>query len=279
MQFTKMHGTGNDFIVVDGRTAESDWPKLALAMNDRHFGIGGDGLLIVLPADKADLRMRMFNPDGSEAEMCGNGIRCLTKYAVERGIVQPRGGMITVDTLAGVLTCAFHAEGGLVTTVRVGMGKPRLDPREIPVLAEQAPPVRGFPVDVGGRRFELTCVSMGNPHAVWFTDDPVREFDLHLVGPRVEHHAAFPRRVNFEIVNVTGRGAVQARVWERGAGETLACGTGACAIAVAARLNDLTGDATSVTLPGGTLQIDWDGSNEVYLTGPAVEVFTGDWKL
>jgi diaminopimelate epimerase len=279
MRFTKMHGAGNDFVVIDGREYSADWEKLAVAMNDRHFGVGGDGIIVALPSEKADLRMRMFNPDGSEAEMCGNGIRCLTKYAVERGITRPHGNAIAVDTLAGVLTCAFTSDQGRVVSVRVGMGKPHLDPREIPVLAEQAPPVIGFPVDAEGRRFELTCVSMGNPHAVWFTEEPVATFALHQVGPRIEYHPAFPRRVNFEIVNVLHPGSIRARVWERGAGETLACGTGACAVAVAARLNGLIGDSTQVSLPGGTLQIDWDGSGEVFLTGPAAEVFEGEWKL
>jgi diaminopimelate epimerase len=279
MRFTKMQGTGNDFVVIDARGEERDWAKLAIAMNDRHFGIGGDGIILALPSSEADLRMRMFNPDGSEAEMCGNGIRCLTKFVVERGIIQPHADAIRVETLAGVLTCAFSSSTGVVESVRVGMGRPRLDARKIPVLAEQAPPVLGFPVDVDSDRFAVTCVSMGNPHAVWFTDRAVGDLPLHAVGPRVEHHPAFPKRVNFEIANVERPGMLRARVWERGAGETLACGTGACAIGVAARLNGLTGDVTHVTLPGGTLRIEWDGEGEVYLTGPAVEVFEGTWGL
>ncbi len=277
MQFVKMHGTGNDFVVIDGRGLDADWADLAHKMTDRHFGIGGDGILVALESDSAALRMRMFNPDGSEAEMCGNGIRCLAKYAVERHVAEPSNGAIQIETLAGVLTCELRYEGDHVSAVRVAMGRPHLDPREIPVLAEQGPPLLGFPVDVAGRIFPVTCVSMGNPHAVWFAEEPVEQFALREIGPSVEHHPAFPRRVNFEIVNVLQHGAVQARVWERGAGETLACGTGACAIGVAARLNGHTGDTTAVTLPGGTLTIEWDGSGEVYLTGPAVEVFAGAW--
>ncbi len=276
MRFTKMHGTGNDFVVVDGTRHETDWAALAVPINDRHFGVGGDGLIVALPSQRADLRMRMFNPDGSEAEMCGNGIRCLAKYAVERGLVPARDAL-RVETLAGDLTCELRRDGDTVTSVRVSMGEPRLDPREIPVLAEQAPPVLGFPLQVDGREFAVSCVSMGNPHAVWFTDEPIDAFPLHQVGPLVEHHPAFPRRVNFEVVNVLRPGAVRARVWERGAGLTLACGTGACAVHVAARLNGLTGDTTDVTLPGGTLQIEWNGAGEVYLTGPAVTVFEGEW--
>jgi diaminopimelate epimerase len=276
MRFTKMHGTGNDFVVIDGTRHDRDWAALTAPINDRHFGVGGDGLIVALPSQRADLRMRMFNPDGSEAEMCGNGIRCLAKYAVERGLVPARDSL-RIETLAGDLTCELRRDGGTVSSVRVSMGEPRLDPREIPVLAEQAPPVLGFPVRVDGREFAVSCVSMGNPHAVWFTDEPVDAFPLHEVGPLVERHPAFPRRVNFEIVNVLRPGAVRARVWERGAGLTLACGTGACAVHVAARLNGLTGDATEVALPGGTLRIEWNGDGEVYLTGPAVTVFEGEW--
>jgi diaminopimelate epimerase len=279
MRFSKMHGSGNDFIVIDARAVDADWVRLAVTMSDRHFGVGGDGILLALPSSNADLRMRMFNPDGSEAEMCGNGIRCLTKYVVERHVVAPRDGAITVETLAGVLNCEIRGEGGAVDAVRVGMGKPRFDPRDIPVFAEQAPPILGFPVEVGGKTMAVTCLSMGNPHAVHFTDEAVSTFPLHVLGPLVEHHAAFPHRVNFEVVNAVEYGTVRARVWERGAGETLACGTGACAIGVAARLNGYTGDSTDVLLPGGTLRIEWDGTGEVYLTGPAVEVFEGEWLL
>jgi diaminopimelate epimerase len=279
VKFVKMHGTGNDFIVIDGRDVDADWSALAVTMNDRHFGIGGDGIILALPSERGDMRMRMFNPDGSEAEMCGNGIRCLAKYAVERGLVTPSHDTIRVETLAGVLTCELHGEAGQVTDVRVGMGRPRFDAREIPVLAEQAPPIKGFPVQIDGDQFVVTCVSMGNPHAVWFGDQPVDEFPLRDIGPKVEHVQAFPNRVNFEIANVLRPGAVRARVWERGAGETLACGTGACAIGVAARLNGHTDDRTEVTLPGGTLLIEWDGSGEVYLTGPASQVFQGEWPL
>lgn len=276
MQFTKMHGTGNDFVLLDGTSREQDWATLAVPMNDRHFGIGGDGLIVALPSQHADLRMRMFNPDGSEAEMCGNGIRCLAKYAVERGLAPARAAL-RIETLAGDLTCELRRDGTAITAVRVSMGQPRLDPRAIPVLAEQGPPVLAFPLRAGGREFAVTCLSMGNPHAVWFTAEPIDEFHLQEIGPLVERDPAFPRRVNFEIVNVERRGVVRARVWERGAGLTLACGTGACAVHVAARLNGLTGDATDVALPGGSLRIEWNGAGEVYLTGPAATVFEGEW--
>jgi diaminopimelate epimerase len=277
MQFVKMHGTGNDFVMVDARDKTADWEALARAICDRHFGVGSDGLILALPAENADLRMRMFNPDGSEAEMCGNGIRCLAKFAVERGIVQPKEHMITVDTLAGLLTCEVSGADGKVERVRASMGTPKLAPAEIPVLAESSGPVLHLPVRVEDGEFDVTCVSMGNPHAVHFTEQPVGEIDLEHVGPRVEHHPAFPRRVNFEVANVLGRDRLRMRVWERGAGITLACGTGACATAVAARLRGLVDDAVEVELPGGTVRIEWDGEGEVYLSGPAVDVFEGEW--
>jgi diaminopimelate epimerase len=277
MQFTKMHGTGNDFVMVDASEFSADWEALARAVCDRHFGAGSDGLILALPAAEADLRMRMFNPDGSEAEMCGNGIRCLAKYAVERGIATPKRGAIVVDTLAGRLRCEVFGENGVIDRVRVSMGAPRFAPNEIPVAAESSGPVRDLPVRVEGGDFRVTCVSMGNPHAVYFAEQPVGEIDLGTVGPRVEHHPLFPRRVNFEVVNVLDRDRLRMRVWERGAGMTLACGTGACATAVAARLHGLVDDIVDIELPGGVVRIEWDGQGEVYLSGPAETVFEGQW--
>jgi diaminopimelate epimerase len=280
VQFVKMQGAGNDFAVIDGRGLNLDWPALAVQMTDRHFGVGGDGIIVALPSNVAGLRMRMFNPDGSEAEMCGNGLRCLAKYAIERGIATPKDETIHIETVAGVLSCRVWRDGeGRVERVKLGMGRPHLDPREIPVAVEQTPPVLKLPLQAGGDRYEVTCVSMGNPHAVWFAprDLDLDAFPLTEVGPQIEHDPAFPRRVNFEVVVVDGPGKLRARVWERGAGITLACGTGACAVGVAARLNGLSGDRSEVTLPGGTLLIEWDGEGEVFLTGPAVEVFAGEW--
>jgi diaminopimelate epimerase len=277
MQFVKMHGTGNDFVMIDARAIEADWPALARAMCDRHFGVGSDGLILALPAEGADLKMRMFNPDGTEAEMCGNGIRCLAKFAVERGIAAPKDGALLVDTLAGLLRCEVSGANGRVERVRASMGRPHLAPAEIPVLAESTGPVLDLPIHVEGGDFRVTCVSMGNPHAVHFQDEPVSAVDLEHVGPRVERHSAFPRRVNFEVANVLGRDRLRMRVWERGAGITLACGTGACATAVAARLRGLVDDMVDVDLPGGTVRIEWDGAGEVYLSGPAEDVFEGRW--
>ena len=282
MKFTKMHGAGNDYIYIDARQLNEDWPALSRAMSDRHFGVGGDGIIIVLDSDHADLRMRMFNADGSEGEMCGNGIRCFAKYAIEREIVpQPAAGL-TVETLAGIRTVYPTYDGSQVAGARVSMGMPHLNPLDIPVSLDPAldtshGPVLKYPIHPGDFRLYLSFVSMGNPHAVTFIDQPVGEFPLHNIGPLVEGHPMFPRRVNFEIVNQVDAGHLNARVWERGSGETMACGTGACAIAVASRLQGLIDDRVDITLPGGTLTIEWDGSGEVFLEGPATEVFSGEW--
>ncbi|MBL17003.1 MAG: diaminopimelate epimerase [Chloroflexi bacterium] len=282
MKFTKMHGAGNDYVYVDARSEDRDWPELSRQMSDRHFGVGGDGLILIKNSDVADLRMSMFNADGSEAEMCGNGIRCFVKYAVDRGIVSDSVASISVETLAGIRQIATITEGDQVTGARVSMGTPILTPKDVPVKLESAGeygsgPVLGYPFQMEGHDLPLSFVSMGNPHAVTFIDTPVAEFPLLTVGPKVEHHAIFPNRVNFEIVNVNSRDHLTARVWERGSGETLACGTGACGIAVASILGGHTGNTVDITLPGGTLKVDWDGQGEVFLEGPAEEVFSGEW--
>lgn len=275
MEFHKMHGIGNDFVMIDGRfNSVDDWGTLSQNMCNRQFGIGADGLILVLPSETADVRMRMFNPDGSEAEMCGNGIRCLAKYAYEQGIVTSRE--IVVETGAGLKRIGLEEADGSITRVRVSMGVPRLQPAEIPVLAQRAP-VIDFPLMVDDMSLAVTCVSMGNPHAVTFLSQDPDEFSLETIGPAVERHPAFPRRVNFEACQVVGQSDLKVRVWERGAGKTLACGTGACATAVAARLKGLIGDRCSVQLPGGTLDIEWDGQGEVFMTGPAETVFRGTW--
>ena len=291
MKFTKMEGCGNDYIFVDARSVEADWPALAAAMSDRHFGVGGDGLILIMESEVADLRMRMFNADGSEGEMCGNGIRCFAKYAIERGIASPLSDGLAIETMAGIQTVVHIWKDGSIVGARVAMGAPRLGPQEVPVEVDPAlarrvgKAVVGYPLSIDGADLRLTFVSMGNPHAVAFIEEPVDQFPLHTIGPRVEHHPMFPRRVNFEIANAVGGGRLKARVWERGSGETLACGTGACAIAVAARLldinedlRDITTQTVDITLPGGTLSVTWDGEGEVYLEGPATEVFTGEWK-
>ena len=289
MKFTKMQGAGNDYIHIDARSLDAtgfdqDWPQLSRKMSDRHFGIGGDGIILVMESDVADLKMRMFNADGSEGEMCGNGIRCFAKYAFDRGIVSQDGQRIKIETLAGIRTVNPAIREGRVTGARVAMGAPVLNPADIPVALDQgmsrdtSGPVTGYPLRIDKTELSLTFVSMGNPHAVTFLPEPVGGYPLHDIGPKVEHHPIFPRRVNFEVVNLTETGRAHARVWERGSGETLACGTGACAIAVAARLQGLNDGPIDITLPGGTLTIEWDGQGEVYLEGPAEEVFSGEWS-
>jgi len=283
MKFTKMHGAGNDYVYVDARSQEQDWPELARRMSDRHFGVGSDGLILIKGSDVADLKMSMYNADGSEAEMCGNGIRCFVKYAVDRTIVSSSNGSVSVETLAGIRNITPISEYGIVTGARVSMGAPILTPDTVPVNLDAAGeygsgPVLEYPFEMDGYDLPLSFVSMGNPHAVTFIDTPVVEFPLLTVGPKVENHSIFPRRVNFEIVNVDNPTHLTARVWERGSGETLACGTGACGIAVASILGGHTDNTVSITLPGGTLKVDWDGQGEVYLEGPAEEVFSGEWN-
>jgi diaminopimelate epimerase len=277
MDFAKLHGTGNDFVVVDARTVDRDWVALARAICDRHFGVGADGLILAAASQTADVRMRIFNADGSEAEMSGNGMRCLVKFAVDDGIVEPRKDSFDVETGAGVLRVHVTSSAGRVTDVRESMGPPRLDPREIPIAIEAPAPLRNIPLAIDGRMLAITPVSMGNPHAVYFQDAAVEAFPLHILGPLVEHHALFPNRTNFEVVRMTGDDAAEMRVWERGVGETLSCGSGASATMVAGRLLGLLGDTLELRVPGGTLQLEWDGEGDVILSGPVEEVFRGTW--
>jgi diaminopimelate epimerase len=277
MDFAKLHGTGNDFVVLDARSVERDWRALAETICDRHFGVGGDGMILAVTSERAPVRMRIFNADGSEAEMSGNGMRCLVKFAVDHGMVTPKGDDFDVETGAGVLRVHITSERGLVTSVRESMGPPRLDPREIPVAIEAPPPITNFDVQVDGRTLPITPVSMGNPHAVFFQGAAVTDYPLHTIGPLMEHHALFPNRTNFEVVRVLDRAHAEMRVWERGVGETLSCGSGASATMVAARLLDLVDGAMELRVPGGLLQLEWDGEGDVILTGPVVEVFRGTW--
>ncbi|MBM3140038.1 MAG: diaminopimelate epimerase [Chloroflexi bacterium] len=284
LPFWKMHGTGNDFVLIESdRSDDPGWPELARAVCDRHFGVGADGLIFVLPSRWGDRRMRIFNADGSEAEMCGNGIRCFVKYCLDRGLVEAPDGVMHVETIPGVLEArATFAPDGTVASVRVSMGAPSLAPASVGVSIEAPPPVTDLPVTVHDGREDHTIpvalVSMGNPHAVTFIDGSPREYPLHDLGPLVEHHELFANRTNFEVVRVRDRSHVEMRVWERGVGETLACGSGACAVVVAARTLGRVDDAVEVTLPGGTLQIEWDGTGEVALSGSAARVFVSEWE-
>ena len=275
MKFTKMHGIGNDYIYVNGCEEQIDYPaEVARAVSDRHFGIGADGLILILPSSHADFRMRMFNADGSEAQMCGNGIRCLAKYVYDHGMTQKT--TIQVETLSGVLELQLFPSNGVVEKVRVKMGEPRLQRAQIPMQGPAGRVLRE-PLVVDGTTFEITAVSMGNPHCVVFVDDP-QTFDVTSWGPRFEHHPAFPEGVNTEFVQVLDAQTFSMRVWERGSGETLACGTGASAVAVACHLTGRTERRVTGHLRGGSLELEWnEADNQVYMTGPAVEVFNGEW--
>jgi len=285
MKFSKLQATGNDFILVDAVDMKRDWAKLAQATCDRHFGIGADGLILVQDSTIADLKMRIFNSDGSEAEVSGNGLRCFAKYAIEKGLSGKRSSQVeqgnrslTIDTLSGVRKVKAHTSGNKVNWVEVNMGLPQFQPEQIPVKVKvDIIPILDYPLVIDGKELTLALLSMGNPHAVSFSSRPVADFTLAEIGPKVERHPMFPQRTNFEVARVLSRGKIEARVWERGVGETLACGSGACAIAVAAQLLDHVEPQVDIILKGGTLTAYWDRVGEVLLTGPVEEVFTGEW--
>ncbi|MED4958064.1 diaminopimelate epimerase [Paenibacillus macerans] len=278
MEFTKMHGLGNDFLVFYGHTElPKNVSELAVTWCDRYFGAGGDGLVFILPSEKADFKMRIINSDGTEAEQCGNAIRCVSKYVYDNGLVDKEN--VTIETLgAGVQQVSLQVENGAVKTVRVDMGEPILDGLAVPTTLEDSP-VLNRPIEAGGREFSFTAVSMGNPHCVIYVDD-APNFDLTTWGPKLEVHPYFPRKINVEFATVTSRDRVEMRVWERGAGPTLACGTGACATLVSSVLNGLTDRAAWIGLKGGDLFIEWDErDNHVYMTGPAEAVYKGSIEI
>jgi len=278
MKFTKMQGAGNDYVYVNCFEETIPNPQqVAIRVSNRNFGIGSDGLILIMPSDQADVRMRMFNSDGSESEMCGNGIRCVAKYAYDHGIVSKTE--ITAETGAGILTLQLvPGSDGKVEKVRVNMGPPRLTRGEIPMTGDAAARVIAEPLTVLDRTFRITCVSMGNPHCVIFVDD-VDNFPVSTYGPLIENHELFPRRTNVEFVQIFSRTEVRQRTWERGAGETLACGTGSSAVTAACVLNDLTGKRILNHLLGGDLEMEWAQDGNIYMTGPAVEVFNGEIRL
>lgn len=277
MKFTKMHGAGNDYVYVNcfEETVENP-PEAAIRVSNRNFGIGSDGLILIMPSLVADVKMRMFNSDGSESEMCGNGIRCVAKYAYDHGIVSKRE--ITAETGAGILNLQLFTNGGKVDRVRVNMGEPRLTRAEIPMAGNGSMRVVSEPLNILHSTFPITCVSMGNPHCVIFVDD-VKSFPVEKYGPLIENHELFPRRTNVEFVQVISRTEVRQRTWERGTGETLACGTGASAVSVAGVLNGFTERRILNHLSGGDLELEWQEDGPVFMTGPAVEVFTGEMDI
>ncbi|MFC1983950.1 diaminopimelate epimerase [Chloroflexota bacterium] len=282
MNFTKVQGAGNDFILVEASEVNLDWPQIATAMCDRHFGIGADGLLVLSPSHLADFKMRIFNPDGSEAEACGNGLRCLAKYIVDRELVDAESQEISIETVDGIRKAKIYRAMGKLTNIQVGMGEPKFGAKDIPVVIESGlvdiKPMLSYSITVEGKELLLYFVSMGNPHTVYLEQNPVSDFPLSQLGPKIEQHKMFPNRVNFEVANVISRRQIEARVWERGVGETLACGTGACAVAVAAQMLGYIDNEVEIKLPGGILDVEWDRVGEVLLGGPTEIVFTGEWS-
>lgn len=286
MKFTKMHGCGNDYVYVDcTKEVIPNISETAIRVSDRHFGIGSDGLILIKASDVADFEMDMYNADGSRGKMCGNGIRCVAKYVYDHGLTDKT--TITVNTLSGIKTLKLTVEDGKVSKVRVDMGEPELIPAQVPVkpsvlgLADdRREAIVAEPLEIKGRSYDITCVSMGNPHCITFIGEDVRDFPLEEVGPVFEKHELFPERVNTEFINVIDKDHLRMRVWERGSGETLACGTGACAVAVASYLNGFTGRSVDIELLGGHLEVVYDEkTNHVFMTGPATEVFSGEIDL
>ena len=274
IKFTKMHGLGNDYVYMDAihQHIENE-STLAQVVSNRNFGIGSDGLILICKSEKADFKMRMFNSDGSEAEMCGNGIRCVGKFVYDKGLTQKTE--VTIETLAGIKTLQLNVKEGKVETVKVDMGEPILEPNEIPVISEEKP-VKNLKLKAEDKEFVFTCVSMGNPHAITIVEN-TKKFDVEKYGKVLEVDKAFPNKTNVEFIEIVDKNNIKMRVWERGAGETLACGTGACASVVACVLNNLTETNVNVELLGGKLEIEWNkNDNHVYMTGPAVTVFEGE---
>lgn len=278
MKFTKMHGLGNDYVYVNCFQEKVENPsEISKIVSDRHFGIGSDGLILIKPSDVADFRMDMYNADGSQAEMCGNGIRCVGKYVYDYGLTDQT--RVSVETLAGIKYLDFQVEHGKVSQITVDMGTPELRAELVPVVSEQEQVINET-IHAAGKDWKMTAVSMGNPHCVIFIDEPVKDFPLEEVGPQFESHERFPKRVNTEFIQVLDRKTVNMRVWERGSGETMACGTGACASAVAAILCGYTEDEITLHLLGGDLKVCWDREEDrVYMTGPATVVFDGEINL
>ena len=274
MEFVKMEGCGNDYVYVNGFKTKIDNPnKLSEIVSDRHFGIGSDGLIVINPSQVADFKMSMYNADGSEGKMCGNGIRCVAKFVYDYKMTDKE--VITVETLAGIKTLKLNIENGKVQTVRVNMGSPIINAKDVPVISDKEK-VINEPVVIDGKEYGITCVSMGNPHAITFVDD-TDSLKIEKIGPGFEKNKIFPDRVNTEFIQIIDRKTIKMRVWERGSGETLACGTGACASVVACVLNNLTDKRVTVKLLGGDLEIEYDtDENIVYMTGPARIAFTGN---
>ncbi|MCJ7763534.1 MAG: diaminopimelate epimerase [Dehalococcoidales bacterium] len=283
IKFTKLQSAGNDFVLVETDGDSHEWSRLARDICRRNYGVGADGLLLLLPSRVADLGMRVINADGSESEACGNGLRCLVKYAIDNGLTDAGADEVSIETIAGIRKARLIVERGKVNKIQVAMGKPEFEADKIPVLVEPGKGrlvdiklITGYSLDIDGKELMLSFVSMGNPHAIYFWEGPVSEFPLSQIGQAVEKHRLFPRRVNFEVASIINRRRIDVRVWERGVGETLACGSGACAVAVAAQILGYVDNPVDIILPGGTLEVAWDREGEVVLSGMAQTVFTGE---
>ena len=277
-----MQSAGNDFILVETGDTDTDWSAISRRMCDRHYGIGADGLLLMMPSDIADFRMRILNADGSESETCGNGLRCMVRYYLDQGNMAGKAGQIRVETITGIRQARTLTENETSSEIQVAMGKPGFSKDDIPVRPKRCrvdiKQLIACNITAAGNDFRLNLVSMANPHAVYFTDNQVTEFPLSDIGPEITGNEIFPEGINFEVARVLNRDTIEARVWERGVGETLACGSGACAVAVIAQLHEYAGSKMNVHLPGGTLKVNWDSTGGVYLSGPAETVYTGKWE-
>jgi len=285
MKFSKMQGAGNDFVVVETSDVQRDWSEIAIAICDRHFGVGADGLLLLLPSEIADFRMRIFNPDGSESNTCGNGLRCLVKYFIDGNSKNSSGiRRLSIETQAGMRSAQIEKIADKAIQIQITMGEPGFGEKDVPLVVNEREgnivkikSIQHYSVNIAGRALCLGLLSMGNPHAVYFCQEPVHDFPLSQIGPIIEHNRAFPTRTNFSVARVISREKIEARTWERGVGETLACGSGACAITVIAKLLSYVDNKVAVILPGGVLSVEWDGTDEVFLSGPAKTVYTGEW--
>ena len=285
MEFTKMQGAGNDFVVVETSDVTRDWSKLAIAMCNRRFGIGADGVLLLLPSETADFRMRIFNPDGSESSTCGNGLGCLVKYFVDGNLANSSGiRKISIETQAGIRSAQIEKTVGRATKIRTAMGEPGFGVKDAPLVVNEREgdiveieSIPHYSINIADRELCLSLISMGNPHAIYFCQEPIADFPLSQIGPKIEDDSVFPARTNFSVARVVSRQKITARTWERGVGETLACGSGACAITVVAKLLGYVDGEVEVALPGGVLGVGWDGMGEVFLSGSAETVYAGEW--
>ena len=281
ISFEKMHGAGNDYVYVNGYKYNFDWSKLSESISDRHFGIGSDGLIIAMPSKIADIKMQMFNSDGSEGRMCGNGIRCLVAFAIKNKLINKHQNQISVETLSGIKKVEPIWENNVMVAAKVAMGSPQFSPKSIPILLENMTGVSNYPLEINGNILNISCVSIGNPHCVVFTNEDSKEFDISTYGPLVETHNLFPEKVNFEIASIKSRDYVAVDVWERGSGITMACGTGACAVTAIGIKQQLLDTKVTVRLPGGELNVSWTGrdEDEIILEGPVETIFSGIYNF